>query len=320
MPLCFSTNCNSHSHTTLGHRCIKCGELGHGSEECGNEVAINILGSMQQVLPESDWCTIPGCDYRNTHKTEDHTCHMCGLSEHNIEGECIIKDDYSEELYYVNDFTFQNVFLTTDHLKEYFNYLDNFYIKLLSEEDKEIYIRKKNGAYNYFVMNVTELNLFYTFENSQPVKQEHLDSLLRFIKDLRPVYFNYHTHTIPNLPYITPNYTTPTAPIPQTNTTSTAVNTTDILNDLQILDLIPTSGEPTPPIDDLYDDEQNPLLEGLLPTLKKCPLCREEHHVSQVLEVKGNDSKCVVCYSNDVRNFFSICGHACVCDECFTHL
>ena len=47
-----------------------------------------------------------------------------------------------------------------------------------TEEDKEIYIRKKNGAYNYFVMNVTELNLYYTFENSQPVKQENLDSLL----------------------------------------------------------------------------------------------------------------------------------------------
>ena len=59
MSLCFSTNCNSHNHTTQGHRCLKCGELGHGSEECDNEVALNILGQMTQILPESDWCTIP---------------------------------------------------------------------------------------------------------------------------------------------------------------------------------------------------------------------------------------------------------------------
>ena len=54
--------------------------------------------------------------------------------------------------------------------------------------------------------------------------------------------------------------------------------------------------------------------------LEKCPLCRQEHYHSEVFQVKGNDSKCVVCYTNDVRNYFSICGHACVCDECFSQL
>ena len=85
----------------------------------------------------------PGCDYKETHKTQDHTCHRCGLSEHNVQGECIIKDEYEDELYYINEFTFQNIYITTNHIKEYFINNDNFYIKFLSEEDKEIYIRKK---------------------------------------------------------------------------------------------------------------------------------------------------------------------------------
>lgn len=53
---------------------------------------------------------------------------------------------------------------------------------------------------------------------------------------------------------------------------------------------------------------------------KKCPLCRKENRIEDVKKIYGSSDTCSICYEKNVEHFFSLCGHACICDSCFQHL
>ena len=54
--------------------------------------------------------------------------------------------------------------------------------------------------------------------------------------------------------------------------------------------------------------------------LIKCPLCRTVNLKKEVFNINGLDSKCSVCLDENINKFFKICGHACVCNNCFLKL
>ena len=52
----------------------------------------------------------------------------------------------------------------------------------------------------------------------------------------------------------------------------------------------------------------------------ECPLCRTENPHSSIININGSEDNCSICYENKVQKFFPKCGHACVCNSCFTQL
>ena len=55
-------------------------------------------------------------------------------------------------------------------------------------------------------------------------------------------------------------------------------------------------------------------------TSKKCPICRCINDKDTIFDIKGSTDKCSVCLENEVEKFFSDCGHACVCNNCYKQL
>ena len=52
-----------------------------------------------------------------------------------------------------------------------------------------------------------------------------------------------------------------------------------------------------------------------------CPLCRKDNTISSnYVKIKGNDTKCSICYTNNVEVYFPSCGHVCVCHTCLQKL
>ena len=297
MSKCISSNCNSHDHTIGGHRCLRCGELGHDDLECSNMAALTILQDLKDIktLDETDWCKIESCDFKHTHKTKDHTCHKCGLTHINeetlVEEDCIVKDEYASNIYTINISTAQIGFAgNMDLIKTFYEYTDNIYLICLDQNYKDLIIRKKNGVYNYLILGSDEANQLYT----------------RFIFGLVYMHFNDYYQTYYNQ---TPENTVPFIQQPINYTTNT-LSTTDVSNnifeDLQVFDLIPSNLE------------QN--IDSLLQDIIKCPMCRTENTISEIFSIKGTEDTCSVCYENKVDHFFSICGHACVCKSCFEQL
>jgi hypothetical protein len=71
----------AHSHVTFAHKCTTCGEYGHGQLECGRLERIHALDSQdphKDMMPVSDYCTIPACTFPWTHTTSAHHCATCG--------------------------------------------------------------------------------------------------------------------------------------------------------------------------------------------------------------------------------------------------
>lgn len=52
----------------------------------------------------------------------------------------------------------------------------------------------------------------------------------------------------------------------------------------------------------------------------KCPICRSENSFDSIHHIKGSDTKCSICLEKNVELFFSKCGHACICNDCFKTL
>lgn len=52
-----------------------------------------------------------------------------------------------------------------------------------------------------------------------------------------------------------------------------------------------------------------------LTTEKKCPVCRTT--IKNVLDLKGSEDKCKVCFDNDVELYFTDCSHAVLCKPCY---
>ena len=52
----------------------------------------------------------------------------------------------------------------------------------------------------------------------------------------------------------------------------------------------------------------------------KCPICRTINTQKDILEIKGSNSKCIICYDNNVEIYFSKCKHSDICRECCNKL
>uniref|UniRef100_A0A6C0IXM2 RING-type domain-containing protein n=1 Tax=viral metagenome TaxID=1070528 RepID=A0A6C0IXM2_9ZZZZ len=74
----------SNYHITLGHRCGKCKQYGHGQVECNNLSLKNELWeeSKEDFLEEKDYCKIKDCEHKKTHKTKSHECSICFSKNH----------------------------------------------------------------------------------------------------------------------------------------------------------------------------------------------------------------------------------------------
>ena len=83
--LCKSKYCRfSKFHVTSAHRCGKCKLYGHGMVECGNQHLMNKLteSTKYESLNSIDYCIIPNCKYKWSHKTESHQCKLCSKRDH----------------------------------------------------------------------------------------------------------------------------------------------------------------------------------------------------------------------------------------------
>lgn len=74
-------------HIARGHLCGKCGILGHGATECGNQAMIDSLALDTTVIPFNLLCNVPGCKDIESHTTGGHQCAYCKKFEH-AEIEC----------------------------------------------------------------------------------------------------------------------------------------------------------------------------------------------------------------------------------------
>ena len=52
----------------------------------------------------------------------------------------------------------------------------------------------------------------------------------------------------------------------------------------------------------------------------KCPICREDQKVLEILDIKGSSEKCCVCLDKEVEVYFPKCKHANMCKECLKQL
>lgn len=83
MAYCKVGNCRyADTHTTVGHKCGKCGGYGHGQIECGDLAAIRNLSFYfpETVAPE-DRCSATFCPNSATHTTAGHVCAFCDCRE-----------------------------------------------------------------------------------------------------------------------------------------------------------------------------------------------------------------------------------------------
>ena len=52
----------------------------------------------------------------------------------------------------------------------------------------------------------------------------------------------------------------------------------------------------------------------------KCPMCRTINTQKDILEIKGSNTKCIICDENNVEIYFSKCKHSDICSECCNKL
>jgi hypothetical protein len=281
MSTCISSACDSHTHTISGHRCLRCGVLGHDEVECSNFAALTILEELKDIktIDEDEWCKIKECNFKHTHETKDHTCNKCGLTHINeeilVEEECFVKGDYTNNIYNMS-----YIVVTIDTIKSYYEFSDNIYLICFTLDYKDLVIRKKDGVYNFLILDNEEANQIFN----------------RFIFGVVYINFNYQT----------PDFTIPFVQQPINYTTNTLSTTQNIFEDIQAFDLIA-------PINEDY-------INSLLHDIIKCPICRAENTIEKIYPIKGAEDRCSVCYENKVEHFFSVCGHACVCKSCFEQL
>jgi hypothetical protein len=143
------------THTTLGHRCGRCGDYGHGVREHDSPILMTALMdtvSANESMPLHEQCDLDGCLHKISHNRDAHHCRECSQRGHTSR-ECIAYIYYSH----------------ADIDTEIWNALykhpsDNiYYIK-----DPDIMIRKKYGIIQ-MINPVTTMNqweyrqLKYTF-------------------------------------------------------------------------------------------------------------------------------------------------------------
>ena len=79
MAYCKVGNCRyAETHTTVAHKCGKCGGYGHGQIECGDLAAIKHLSFyFMETVALGDRCTVACCPNNATHTSEGHVCVFC---------------------------------------------------------------------------------------------------------------------------------------------------------------------------------------------------------------------------------------------------
>jgi hypothetical protein len=75
---CQVDGCTSNkSHVTVDHKCMTCGEHGHGINEHSYDMFHNkrnrLLLYYDDTMPVSLCCTVPNCDKYTLHTTEYHS-------------------------------------------------------------------------------------------------------------------------------------------------------------------------------------------------------------------------------------------------------
>ena len=69
-------------HVTSAHQCGKCKFFGHGQVECENQnKKKNLENFHNDTFHVNDYCTMKGCTFPETHKTDGHCCLYCGKRE-----------------------------------------------------------------------------------------------------------------------------------------------------------------------------------------------------------------------------------------------
>jgi len=86
MSICRVHGCRySTFHVTSAHQCGKCGFFGHGQVECDNKNNKKNMESFHDdVLHVNDYCTVEGCSFPETHKTDGHCCLYCGRRKYHM--------------------------------------------------------------------------------------------------------------------------------------------------------------------------------------------------------------------------------------------
>ena len=268
---CFVSFCrhSCNSHVTSAHLCGKCGKLGHGQLECGNDDMIKNLDIYKnQNMPITTHCLNPYCNSPETHSTIAHTrwhsvCEKClenVLDSNGNPHECIIYtlediiDTYSIDM---------RLTPSSQDIVAYMRQFDNIYFIEPAGQGSAIYIRKKNG-------NISCCFLHGDLQGQYGIN--HMPIVNRFISGLQDI--SVERDTFVSLMY----------------------NNDDNLSD--------SSGS---------QDESGQELE--------CPVCRTPNKKDSILTVYGSNDDCSICLGErKARKVFPICGHLCVCDDCFSKL
>ena len=100
-PICKVFKCRfNYSHNTSMHLCGICNKLGHGQIECRNQFYIDKLKDdidYNKHLNPSLWCSVNGCNNKETHSITAHFCQFCKMKEcktlcpHNPNNQQVIK-------------------------------------------------------------------------------------------------------------------------------------------------------------------------------------------------------------------------------------
>jgi len=73
------------THTTRGHICGTCGNMGHGQYECNNyDEKERLKEYYNDVIDISKRCNLLKCNSNIFHTIEAHNCEYCGIRGHSI--------------------------------------------------------------------------------------------------------------------------------------------------------------------------------------------------------------------------------------------
>lgn len=89
--LCNVAYCNfNDTHVTMGHRCGRCYNYGHGDAECRYSAAIQNLYRLYKddVVPNNRICSVEDCKYKFLHTNAAHHCPICKKRDAHTLADC----------------------------------------------------------------------------------------------------------------------------------------------------------------------------------------------------------------------------------------
>lgn len=245
-PYCKVSHCRfSDTHTTIGHKCGRCGSFGHGIIECRDRQSkINLKMHDQETLPESLWCSICSItdEKRKNHTNSAHSCAKCG--NRHSEEDCIIQNievfrgRFRDESDLIN--------FSEEKMQNY--HTDNIYTIVYAGMGCQIFIRKKGDEILCLFMHSDAWGQYGPNSDDRPTMQQFLQNCIEVDKG------EFMNIARPEKIFIS------------------------------------------------------------------CPICRKSNNVKNINQAYGMEEKCKICLEKPVSKFFSECGHAVCCDECYESL